>query len=40
VQRIVISELQRMRPEWPEPDFDIAAERARIEGTLDMRWPG
>ncbi|MBL3688053.1 polyphosphate kinase 2 family protein [Leucobacter zeae] len=39
VQRIVISELQRMRPEWPEPDFDIAAERARIEASADLRWP-
>lgn len=39
VQRIVISELQRMRPEWPEPDFDIAAERARVEASIDLRWP-
>jgi hypothetical protein len=39
VQRIVISELQRMNPRWPEPDFDVAAERARVEGTLEMRWP-
>ena len=40
VQRIVISELQRMRPEWPQPDFDVAEERKRIEESLDLSWPG
>jgi PPK2 family polyphosphate:nucleotide phosphotransferase len=39
VQRIVISELQRIDPRWPEADFDVAAERARIERTAGMRWP-
>lgn len=39
VQRIVISELHRMAPEWPQPDFDVAAERARIEDSIDLRWP-
>ncbi len=39
VQRIVISELQRMAPAWPIPDFDVAAERARIEGSIQLRWP-
>ncbi|GAA1775603.1 PPK2 family polyphosphate kinase [Leucobacter iarius] len=39
VQRIVISELHRMAPEWPQPDFDVAVERARIEDSIDLRWP-
>lgn len=39
VQRIVISELQRMDPQWPESDFDVAAERTRVERTLGLRWP-
>ncbi len=40
VQRIVIAALQELGPEWPEPDFDVAAERARLEATADLRWPG
>ncbi|QYM75141.1 polyphosphate kinase 2 family protein [Leucobacter luti] len=39
VQRIVISELQRIGPEWPAVDFDVAAERARVEATLGLSWP-
>ena len=39
VQRIVISELQRIDPRWPRPAFDVAAERARVAGTLELRWP-
>lgn len=40
VQRIVISELRRIDPEWPTADFDPAAERARVEASLGLRWPG
>lgn len=40
VQRIVISALARIGPDWPSADFDVAAERARIEASLDLRWPG
>ncbi|RGE19161.1 PPK2 family polyphosphate kinase [Leucobacter sp. wl10] len=39
VQRIVIAELKRMRPEWPDPDFDVAEERAKVERSLGLRWP-
>ncbi|RZT62730.1 PPK2 family polyphosphate kinase [Leucobacter luti] len=39
VQRIVITELQRLNPSWPAVDFDVAAERARVESTLDLSWP-
>lgn len=39
VQRIVISELQRIDPQWPEADFDVAVERSRIERTSDLSWP-
>ncbi|CAG7609600.1 PPK2 family polyphosphate kinase [Leucobacter soli] len=40
VQRIVISELHRIGPEWPVADFDPDAERARVESSLGLRWPG
>jgi len=40
VQRIVISALHRIGPEWPVADFDVAAERSRIEASLGLRWPG
>lgn len=40
VQRIVISELQRIDPRWPQADFDVASERARLARTADMHWPG
>lgn len=39
VQRIVISELQRIVPEWPAVKFDIAAERERVQQSLGLRWP-
>lgn len=39
VQRIVISHLETMHPGWPEVDFSIADERARVEGTLGLTWP-
>lgn len=39
VQRIVISELQRMSPEWPAVKFDVAAERDRVVRSLELRWP-
>lgn len=39
VQRIVISELQRIDPRWPDVDFDVEEERARIERTAALRWP-
>ena len=39
VQRIVIGELEQIAPDWPEADFDVAAERARVEATQDLRWP-
>ncbi len=40
VQRIVISELQRIDPQWPDADFDPAVERARVEASLGLHWPG
>ena len=39
VQRIVITELQRMNLDWPEATFNVEAERARMERTLDLTWP-
>ncbi|MEV8339029.1 PPK2 family polyphosphate kinase [Leucobacter sp. NPDC077196] len=39
VQRIVISELAKLSPHWPEPEFDVAAERQRVIDSLDLRWP-
>lgn len=39
VQRIVITELAKLSPHWPEPDFNVAAERQRVVDSLDIRWP-
>lgn len=39
VQRIVISELQRVAPAWPAVKFDVAAERERVQQSLGLRWP-
>ncbi|KAM9862012.1 PPK2 family polyphosphate kinase [Leucobacter sp. BZR 635] len=39
VQRIVIGELERINPQWPAADFDVAAEQARLEATAGLRWP-
>ncbi|WP_336660353.1 PPK2 family polyphosphate kinase [Leucobacter sp. USHLN153] len=39
VQRIVIDELAKLSPHWPEPDFDVAAERQRVVDSQDLRWP-
>lgn len=39
VQRIVISELQRINPQWPVADFDVAEEQSRLAATASLRWP-
>ena len=39
VQRIVISELQRLSPEWPAVKFDVVVERERVQQTLGISWP-
>lgn len=39
VQRIVISELQEINPQWPGADFDVAGERARVIDSQDLTWP-
>lgn len=39
VQRIIISELQRVAPAWPAVKFDVAAERERVQQSLGLRWP-
>ena len=39
VQRIVISALRGIAPDWPSADFDVAAERRRLEETAGLRWP-
>lgn len=39
VQRIVISELQRIDPQWPTAEFDVASEQARLAATSGLRWP-
>ena len=38
VQRIVISELSHMGLDWPSGDFDVKAERERVEQTINLRW--
>ena len=39
VQRIVISEMRKIGPEWPPAAFDVAAERERVQQSLGLRWP-
>lgn len=39
VQRLVIQALQGIDPQWPDADFDVAAEQARLAATADLRWP-
>ncbi len=39
VQRIVISRLQRIAPEWPAVKFDVATERERVQQSLGLSWP-
>lgn len=39
VQRIVISEMRKIGPEWPPAAFDAAAERERVQQSLGLRWP-
>lgn len=39
VQRLLIEALEGVDPQWPTPDFDVAAERARVEATLSLRYP-
>lgn len=39
VQRIVISELASIDPQWPTAEFDVAAEQARLAATSGLRWP-
>lgn len=39
VQRIVISELQSLAPQWPAADFDVAVERERVVATQGLSWP-
>lgn len=39
IQRIVISELQTICPEWPAVSFDVAVEEERVRDSLDLRWP-
>ena len=33
VQRLLLDTLERMDPQWPEADFDVAAEKARLAAT-------
>lgn len=39
VQRLVIQALQGIDPQWPDADFDVTAEQARLAATADLRWP-
>lgn len=39
VQRIVIDVLHGMQPDWPEANFDVEAERARVLASQDLAWP-
>lgn len=39
VQRIVISELQSLAPQWPAADFDVAVECERVVATQGLSWP-
>ena len=33
VQQLLIEHLRRLDPQWPPPDFDVEAERARLAAT-------
>ncbi len=33
VQQIILEKLQEMNLDWPQPDYDLAAERMRVAGT-------
>ena len=39
VQRIVTSRLEDLGLAWPEVDYSVEAERARLEATRGLRWP-
>ncbi|MFF8818868.1 PPK2 family polyphosphate kinase [Leucobacter sp. NPDC015123] len=39
VQRLVIQALQGIDPQWPDADFDVTAEQARLAKTAGLRWP-
>lgn len=39
VQRIVIQELQKLGLAWPSGNFDVAAERAKLDATNGLTWP-
>ncbi|MHA3683462.1 PPK2 family polyphosphate kinase [Leucobacter sp. HY1908] len=39
VQRIVTSRLEQMGLDWPDVDYDIGEQRARLEATRELRWP-
>lgn len=39
VQRIVMQELRSFGFDWPGHDFDVEAERARLEQTRGLSWP-
>lgn len=40
VQRIVTQALERLGLEWPDVDYDIEQQRARLEATRGLSWPG
>jgi PPK2 family polyphosphate:nucleotide phosphotransferase len=37
VGRLLLDTLRRLDPQWPSPDFDVAAERARLENEDPIR---
>lgn len=39
VQQIVIDELTKIGPQWPEADFDVEIERKKVQDTLELSWP-
>ncbi|MBP1326846.1 PPK2 family polyphosphate:nucleotide phosphotransferase [Leucobacter exalbidus] len=39
IQRIVIQKLEQLGLTWPPGDFDLEAERARLDATSGLTWP-
>lgn len=39
VQQIVIDELNKIDPQWPDADFDVETERRKVQDTRELSWP-
>lgn len=39
VQRIVLTELEKLELTWPQAEYDVAHEIKRLDATRELRWP-